>query len=58
MKMETKHAVSEFFELLESDAKNIYGGSAFRWLGEVFGTFNAFMKEACKNGYQHAGLFY
>jgi len=56
--METKHAVSEFFELLESDAKNIYGGSAFRWLGEVFGTFNAFMKEACKNGYQHAGLFY
>lgn len=53
--METKLAV---FELLESEAKSINGGSAFRWLGEVIGTFNAFMTEACRNGYQYAGLFY
>jgi bacteriocin-like protein len=34
------------------------GGSAFEWLGRMVGYLNENMKEALKNGYEHAGLFY
>ncbi len=46
-------------ELSFDESLNINGGgSAFKWLGEQIGYFNEIVKEAVKNGYAHAGLFY
>jgi len=46
-------------ELSQDELANINGGgSAFEWLGRIAGRFNQWCTEACKNGYEHAGLFY